>query len=219
MAEPDPAAAFDRCIELSTIRAAGARPQSYAALKIQPKPRPVFLPNLFREIASVDAALRNVLRSLVSGKAKWPLFLTGPPGTGKTCAALAVLDHLFPWQQQYTTAADLTSAIMATFGSNEKFNWRKFGPYRCEDDSREDTPSGKSGAALVVLDELGARGKVTDTHYEAVQRLIDLRTGCPLILVSNLSADELAVAYDGRIASRCQAGTVARLGGRDRRML
>lgn len=167
----------------------------------------------------MDEGLRRVLRSLVSGQAKWPLFLHGAPGVGKTCASLALLDHLFPWQQQFVTASELTSMMLATFGSREPFDWRPFGRYREDDGGNPASPSGKSGAALVVLDELGVRRNVPDTHYECVQRVIDMRRGLPLILVSNLTIAEIGELYDSRIASRCEAGTVVRLAGRDRRTL
>lgn len=175
------------------------------------------MPELRREIAAVDAGLKQVFRSLVSGKAKWPLFLHGDPGTGKTCAALALLDFLPAWQQQFTTAADLVQSVMATFGTKEVFNWRSFGRYH-EDDPRPGNGE-KRGAALVVLDELGTRSNVTDTNYECVQRLIDMRNGLPLIICSNLDVAGIGRIYDGRIASRCEAGTVVKLTGRDRRTL
>lgn len=157
-----------------------------------------------------------MLRELVAGRAPWPLFLHGPPGTGKTCAALALADHLREWECRYVTAADLTARVMATFGTRDAYDWTPFGRFR-DAGVNPDAPSGKTGALLVVLDELGTR-EVKDTHYECVQRVIDLREGLPLILVSNHDADRIARVYDERIASRCQAGTVVELAGRDRRV-
>jgi DNA replication protein DnaC len=188
-------------------------------LPLQAKPRPVVLRSKPREIANVDPVLKDVLRNLVRGQAAWPLFLHGQPGTGKTCAALALLDHLWEWQGQFATATELTSRVMVTFGSREPFDWRPFGPYRDEGCHPSGMPKNNQGSLLVVLDELGTREKVTDTHYETVQRVIDLREGgLPLILISNLTIVGIGRVYDARIASRCEAGTVVELGGSDRRV-
>jgi DNA replication protein DnaC len=189
-----------------------------SVLRLNPRPRPSLLPNKAREIALVDDALKSVFRDLVSGKRDWPLFLYGPPGTGKTCAALALCDYLWDWQLRYRTASELASEVMATFGTGERFNWRPFARFKDDGKFSPDSPAGKSGAALVVLDELGARERVTDTHYESVQRLIDLRESEPLILVSNLNIAAIGKVYDARIASRCEAGTVVELAGKDRRV-
>lgn len=180
-------------------------------------------PDKHRDLAGVDPVLRDVFRSLVAGRADWPLFLHGPPGTGKTCAALALCDYLWPWQQRYATAGDLTSRVMATFGTGERFDWRPFGPYSESRYQPGNRPNGEpwgttSGALLVVLDELGTREKVTDTHYETVQKLIDLREGLPLILIANPDIAGIGRLYDARIASRCEAGTVVELKGKDRRV-
>lgn len=171
-----------------------------------------------REIAAVDKSLLAVFRSLVGGKSRWPLFLHGPPGGGKSCACLALLDYLFDFQQAYITATELTSQVMASYDrKKEPFDWRQFGAYRDDGTNPPHSPAGKSGAILVALDELGTRDKITDTHYESVQRLIDARECQPLILISNLPIGGIGRVYDARIASRCEAGTVVELLGKDRR--
>ncbi len=177
------------------------------------------MPSEMREIALVDDGLKTWFRKLVRGEAKWPLFLHGTPGTGKTCACLALLDYLWPWQQSYTTATELTSNVMASYGTKQEFDWRQFGRYVEGEGSNPNSPAEKRGAALTILDELGIREKITDTHYESVQRVIDMRRGLPLILVSNLSIAGIGRIYDARIASRCEAGTVVELRGRDRRTM
>ncbi len=66
----------------------------------------------------------------------------------------------------------------------------------------------------MVLDELCCREKLTDLHYVAVKRLIDLRerAGCRLIAISNAVPERLATAYDARIADRLLCGTIFDLG-------
>lgn len=167
------------------------------------------MPNKHRAASSIDPRLRAVLAALCKGEAPWPLFLYGPPGTGKTCAALALLDHS---GGHYWTPSELCQDLIlaskgqlhyATSGRPvlEKALWREIGE-----------------RPLVVLDELGARSKVSDYQYEQIKRVLDLREGLPLLAVSNLDLDGLALVYDDRIASRLAAGTMFRLDGADQRL-
>jgi hypothetical protein len=74
---------------------------------------------------------------------------------------------------------------------------------------------------LVVLDEIGARQKVTDLHYSAVKEFADVREldhSGVAIYISNLEPAQLAAVYDDRIASRLLCGTWFKLDGKDRRM-
>jgi hypothetical protein len=74
---------------------------------------------------------------------------------------------------------------------------------------------------LVVLDEIGARQKVTDLHYSAVKEFADVREldhSGVAIYISNLEPMQLANVYDDRIASRLLCGTWYKLDGKDRRM-
>ena len=157
--------------------------------------------SLHREIAEVPKPLLQVFRQLVTGHAKWPLYLYGAPGRGKTCAALALLDHV--QHGIYTTVSDLVAKAATVMNRGPGVAWHLAEPGKCQ---------------LMVLDELGTREKVGDFHYETVQRAIDIRQGAPLVLISNLNLETLARVYDARIASRAGAGTVVELKGRDRRI-
>lgn len=148
---------------------------------------------------------------MVSGKNPWPLFLYGPVGTGKTCAALCLLD----WAGgEYWTVAGLCAMLI-----------------QCQQGRLEWSHEGRGGtiwperfwrmvrqAPLVVLDELGCRGNVSDAHYEAVKTVVDERAGLPLVVLSNLSLEGVEKGYDDRIASRLALGTVIHLQGMDRRL-
>lgn len=150
----------------------------------------------------VPDRLRATFRLLVTGGAPWPLFLYGGVGVGKSCAVLALTD--FIPGAVYLTAAEFVSRHTAAItGRGEKINW--------------DRMTGKN-CPLVVLDELGAREKVSDTGYEAIIRLLDARDNWPLVVVSNLDGDGIARIYDARIASRIMAGSQFELRGEDRRI-
>ena len=64
---------------------------------------------------------------------------------------------------------------------------------------------------LYVLDEVGMRMNVTDAHYSALKKVMDIRYGKPMVMISNLSLDEIAEVYDQRISSRLMDGTVVEL--------
>lgn len=145
--------------------------------------------------------LLDVFRDLVRGIAPWPLYLYGPPGVGKSSAALALLDCVR--DGQYQTAGGLTRRVLAGYNGGPRVDWGLLAPQKCE---------------LFVLDELGVRrAAVSDTHYECVQEVLDAREDHPLVLISNLDLQTLATVYDTRIADRCGAGTLFELAGDSRR--
>jgi DNA replication protein DnaC len=161
-----------------------------------------YSPTKIREIGSAAEPILGAFRGLVGGTLPWPLFLHGQPGSGKTCAALALLDHAITGA--YATCTELVERTHKGYNGGVGIRWDEhFGPAR---------------RALVVLDELGTRKTITDTHYEVVQKMLDLREHYPLIVISNLNIEEVGALYDERIASRCAAGTVVELKGRDRRI-
>ncbi len=166
------------------------------------------MPEKSRRIDLIPAELRSALRGLVKGELPWPLFLFGPPGTGKTCAGLSLLDYS---GGMYWTPATLSEdLILASKGMlhyasgrpiQQKALWKEI----------DERP-------LVVLDELATRAKVSDWMYDSIKRLIDGREGKPFVAISNMDLDQIAQLYDDRIASRLSAGTVFRAAGEDQRL-
>ena len=144
----------------------------------------------------------------LEGKLAWPLVFWGPPGTGKTCAALCLLDRV---GGKYFPVPELLEQItQAQFGKlHDALGERVFSSEFWFRISR---------ACLVVLDEVGCRERVSDAHYCAVKRVIDLRIGKPFIAISNLPLEELEKIYDGRIVSRLSAGMILEFSGQDRRL-
>lgn len=139
----------------------------------------------------------------------WPLVMIGDVGTGKTCAALCLLD-LVPLRRYWTVACLCEQLIevqqgRAEYGQqtdNLAWWWKRYRDYDC-----------------VVVDELGARDRVSDFQYETVKRALDERVDLPAVFISNLGLDRLADVYDDRIASRLAGGTVIRFDGEDRRLI
>lgn len=159
------------------------------------------LPHVERSLHSVDAGLLAVLDDLANGKRRWPLLLWGPPGRGKSCAALALCDVV-------ETAAFWTAEDLATF------------TLRRDPAEVDDEFSHLGRKALAVLDELGTRERVGDLGYTVVKRFADIReqqAGRVAIYISNVAPHELANIYDDRLASRLLCGEVFELKGTDRR--
>jgi DNA replication protein DnaC len=137
--------------------------------------------------------------------------MTGPVGTGKTCASLCLLDRCLFARRYYAAQRFVDDAAAAMRGEL----WS--GDYTV---SMADFWRNWRNAEITVMDEMGSRSsreKVSDHHYETIKRAIDDRHGKACIWISNLSLDQIAKVYDDRIASRLSEGTVIQFQGNDLR--
>jgi chromosomal replication initiation ATPase DnaA len=194
-------------VDLSRLAETYTNPESMRdsrqSRRLQTYKKPInrYFPNKERNLRKIDPPLYDLLRTLANGDGKWPLFLWGKAGVGKTCAALALCDHSLG---EYMTAADLAEAAIremkSDHGSLAEF-WKLL-----------------AGKNLVVLDEIGAQQKVTDHHQTSVKRLLDCRENKPTIVIANIDLEAVAVIYGDPVASRLAGGTVFHLDGPDRRL-
>lgn len=149
----------------------------------------------FRSWELVPEALRRVFERLAAGELPWPLFLHGKAGRGKTCAALAMLDRVNAGRR-YQTVPDLLDELRRCMSGKHEHDvterefWERYERIK-----------------FFVLDEIGARERVSDFHYDVIKRVFDLRHAKPFVVCSNLSIGELATVYDDRIADRLAEGT------------
>jgi DNA replication protein DnaC len=145
---------------------------------------------------------------------RWPLYLFGAQGRGKSCLA-ALVHQVWPSRAVWFDVSDLLSQVKT-----------------CRRDGSVDVigPDGRTfefseaglfdrltNAGLLVLDDLGCRTP-TDVDVEILTRAANARAGKPLIVTSNLDAGELHKAYGARLASRLLAGVPLCLAGSDRRL-
>jgi Cdc6-like AAA superfamily ATPase len=155
------------------------------------------------------------VRELGKGALPWPLTLWGPPGTGKTCIGLSMLDRVEIIQPKdprgepvcglfYWAASDYHRTVLDV----------QMG--RC-DCSRADLVRATNRAALIVLDEIDRSTDATDNRVETILDLIDRREGKPLVVISNGSPDTLGRIYGKRLPSRLSLGTIVKVDGVDRR--
>ena len=173
------------------------------------------LPTKHRDRAGVPAVFSDAFNRAAEGSGDWPLLAFGSVGSGKTCAALLAVE--WAGRSCYVTVSDLCRMLIEA-GQGLSFEAH---PHGCGGYKRyeRDVWRDWEDANLAVLDELGARDKVSDHHYETVKRAIDLRLdwGKPLLVCTNLSLEQLSRCYDDRISSRLASGTIIELTG-DRRL-
>lgn len=198
-------------------------------LAVRPEPARAARPDLAREVAAIAAELRAAVRGLVTGQLPWPLYLWGPAGTGKTSAALALLDHCGPVPPAGERSADVADWVAGfvevrtiprvRIGADQgRFDWSRdgqAGTFRWGD-----ILGAVTRAPLVVFDEIGVGGEASDFRLDTALELIDRRAGNPVrpfVVTSNTPPSELPRVYDDRLSSRVLSGTVFRLAGDDRR--
>lgn len=164
-----------------------------------------------RSIALIPSALRSIIAEMVEGTKPWPLTILGAIGSGKTCAALALGDHVYgSMYETFRGHCDLIRTAEAG-----KMDWYENG--RGGKVHAHQIWRGYRAAPLVVIDEVGSREKVTDFQYDCLYDMLEEREYLPLLVVSNLTMAGLAANFDERVTSRLMAGTVVTVEGDDRR--
>jgi len=144
----------------------------------------------------IPKAVQEAITRLVHGQARWPLYLWGDTGVGKTWAAWWVVERV----REY--CAVTLERLADRVYERDAWYWRRLADRTLE---------------LAVIDEIGLRTETTDREYLALKRAADLLEWRPTIWISNLAPEELRAAYDDRIFSRLCCGVICQATGPDQR--
>lgn len=241
---PDPATAGQAVAELLASR----RPtQSATRSVVESKrlvhpsglveipPKAIFFPSWKREAQQITApGLRELLfGKALAGKVKWPLFLHGGIGGGKTRASLCLVDavensqfwifSMFSNKTRRISNGDKVTDTLKVFHDDGR---RESEVKTWNEETWWDWVGSRP---LVVLDEIGLRERANDSTYDAMKLLLDFRDGRPTILTSNLpllspgkdkdgrDLPSLDACFDGRIIDRLAAGTMFEVVGESKR--
>jgi DNA replication protein DnaC len=146
---------------------------------------------------------------------RWPIYLCGEAGRGKSCAAASIYcgwSRSALWLEANAVVADIINCRTNGRGfivrTTAEQSWDEWGS-QIERKVRD--------ASLVVFDDVGMR-RPTEAAFEVFFGLINLRRGKPTIYTGNPDPKRLCEVYDRRIASRLLCGTVIELTGADRRI-
>lgn len=205
-------------------------PRGLRKVPVRPSPACLAQRGTRRELAEIDPELRTAIRGLVTGQKPWPLYLWGHAGTGKTSAALAVLDYAGPTEKTnpppgslhdwFAGYAEIRALAGLRIRADHGLGFEYFGCspkestwYRLIDHW--------TAAPVVVLDEIGIGKETGDFKLDVLIEVLNARCGDPvrpLIVTGNVKPSELPTVCDDRVADRVLAGTVFHLSGPSRRM-
>jgi DNA replication protein DnaC len=172
-------------------------PKGRNCVRWQQMPGRTWLPEKERRPEDVEKGKADEIRSVLFGEEPVPLLLCGPPGTGKTCVALVLLDYygglycdFEEWCEDVRDAefGRLTNSMgQLVFRRTVWRAWRE--------------------ANIAVMDDIGLRGDVRDFQLQAFKRALDCREAKPVIVITNLGWQRIVKVFDERIVSRLGAGT------------
>ena len=90
----EPCLIWDEQVEssLRRVNTPDSRTSRPSRLQLLRDPCSVHMQTKERQIGLIEPAVCAVIRQAVQGELRWPLVLIGDAGSGKTCAALCLLD-------------------------------------------------------------------------------------------------------------------------------
>lgn len=183
----------------------------YTVLPVQRAWKPLF-PEINRYSCDVPPRLKDAFRECRKGLAPWPLLILGDVGVGKTRFCLCIYDWYGGRYTELSTLAD--EFAMVRRGEFRDLRWTTE-PKVYE----RDWIKMLEDERILIVDDIGRRSNESEHVRDTLIRVLNAREGGrPLVVVSNLTLDQLSESYDDRIASRLSAGTVINAEGDDRRV-
>lgn len=161
------------------------------------------------KLAGVQSQLIDDEPHDVEGARPHGLVVKGPPGTGKTRLALAILAYM------------LTKADFRVEWYHARALMRRLWSVYRDDatETEDDVLRALTTCPVLVIDDLGHEGRVSEAALGALHEILSTRIGDfrTTIITTNRTEAELARAYDAAVASRLGAWEQFVLTGDDRR--
>lgn len=172
--------------------------------------------------SQVTTHLDTILRDAFVAR-RYPLYIHGPTGTGKTCLA-ALLFRSCSKPPLWARADDLLLSLSCGRTSDQRISIEL-----SEDTGQTGTRRARRGLTFaevmhrisdthcLFIDDIAVR-KPTESMRQIFFDLLEIRKSRPFVITSNHSPEDLCELYeDDRILSRLLRGTVLHLSGADRR--
>jgi DNA replication protein DnaC len=181
-----------------------------------------------RQFDIINAKLRVVLDELIFGERKWPLYIHGSSGVGKTAAALALADKVFG--SVFFKSVALNDAFRVAM--LEGYDIKRLTAYQFEDANLIPLITAKTETVneeglleyltttpLLVIDDF-CMSHISEYQYKNLISILDAREHKPTIMTSNVHPCKVFPdgIDSGRFLSRIYAGTVFLLDGLDLRL-
>lgn len=165
--------------------------------RLTPHPQPrCWWPRKYRKRELVDKNVAATINELSMARKPWPALFCGKPGTGKTCAALCMLDI---FNGLYSDFYEWCARICgARFGRLEQDRQKVFESTIWDQWKQTD---------LAVLDDIAIGFRASQSDMRILKVSLDLREGRPLVVISNAHWGRLLKMYDSPVMSRLEAGT------------
>lgn len=171
--------------------------------------------------SNVTVAVDMILCDAFKAK-RYPLYIHGPTGTGKTCLA-ALLFRSCSRPPLWARADDLLLSLSCGRTSDQRIS------VELSEQTDSTTRRARRGLPFsevmhkisdthcLFIDDIAVR-KPTESMRQIFFDLLEIRKARPFVITSNHSPEDLCELYeDDRILSRLLRGTVLHLSGSDRR--
>ena len=178
-------------------------------VQMPPHKRPC--PNKRRVVKEVHPKLWQCIKAICNGEIKWPLFVWGSTGTGKSSAVLCMADRVehskfYTMPELSNLGEDLKAGRHTYYHHGSGGNW-----------TQKEWWEHFAKFPLIVIDDVGIRESKNDFEIETLFQALQAREGLPLVCTSNHNEKGIEAIYGDRIRSRMCSGSVYQLGGHDRR--
>lgn len=146
----------------------------------------------------------------------WPMYVTGPVGTGKSCLAALAFCKFKGRVAKWYRWCDFVADAITLENKGEICRWQGGQDGQFVEITQASFWSIIAQCGLLVIDEIGT-GNQSEKKSELLWKLLEVRKKSPMIITGNMDGPAVAAFYDARVASRLFAGQFVLTKGADER--